>query len=126
LVQRISDALFHKDAMCATNNSELESGAVIPIRERKTQRTERTMEIYRPSASMFEPATYRISILGTLDKNWSDYCGGMKIEHDIMLNRYPVTILTGVLTDQAALIGVINSLYDLGCPLLSVECVEAQ
>ena len=87
---------------------------------------ERVMEIYRPSASMFEPATYRITILGTLDKNWSDYCGGMNIEHDIMLNQYPVTILTGVLVDQAALNGVINSLYDLGCPLLSVECVEAQ
>jgi hypothetical protein len=75
---------------------------------------------------MFEPATYRIGILGTLDKNWSDYCGGMTIKHDIVLNRYPMTILTGMLADQAALIGVLNSLYDLGCPILSVECVEAQ
>ncbi len=83
------------------------------------------MELYRPSAGMFEPATYRICILGTLDKQWSDYCGGMTIEHDIMLNQYPVTILTGRLADQAALIGVINSLYDMGCPLVSVECVEA-
>ena len=84
------------------------------------------MEIHRPSAGMFEPATYQISILGTLDKNWSDYCCGMTIEHDIVLNQYPVTILTGVLVDQAALNGVINALYDFGCPLLSVECVEAQ
>ena len=83
------------------------------------------MEIYRPSASMFEPATYRICILGTLDKNWSDYCSGMTIEHDIVPNQYPVTILTGRLVDQAALIGVLNSLYDLGCPILSVECEEA-
>ena len=75
---------------------------------------------------MFEPATYRISILGILDKKWSDYYGGMAIEHDIVLAQYPVTILTGRLADQAALIGVINSLYDLGYPLLSVECVEAQ
>ncbi len=74
---------------------------------------------------MFEPATYRICILGTLDKQWSDYCGGMTIEHDIMLNQYPVTILTGRLADQAALIGVITSLYDMGCPLVSVECVAA-
>ncbi len=84
------------------------------------------MKIPHPGASMFEPATYRICILGMLDKNWSDYCGGMKIEHDVMLNQYPVTILTGVLVDHAALIGVINTLYDLGCPLLAVECVEAQ
>ena len=84
------------------------------------------MEIYRPGSSMFEPATYRIGILGTLDKQWSDYCGGMTIEHTIVLQQYPVTILTGILVDQAALIRVINTLYDLGCPLLVVECAEAQ
>jgi hypothetical protein len=83
------------------------------------------MEKYRPIASMFEPATYRISIMGTLDKQWSDYCGGMSIEHQSSLDQYPVTILTGQLTDQSALVGVINSLYDLGCPIISVECVEA-
>ena len=84
------------------------------------------MEVFRPNISSFEPALYRISILGSLDVNWSDYCGGMKIEHDVMLDQYPVTILTGVMVDQALLNGVINTLYDLGCPLLSVECVEAQ
>ena len=84
------------------------------------------MEKYRSSVSMFEPSTYRICIMGTLDKRCSDYCGGMTIEHDMMLTQYPVTILTGRLRDQAALIGVINSLYDFGCPLLSVECVEAR
>jgi len=84
------------------------------------------MEKYRASVSMFEPATYRIRIVGTLEKKWSDYCGGMTIEHDSVLSQYPVTILTGRMIDQAALIGVINSLYDFCCPLLSVECVEAQ
>jgi hypothetical protein len=80
---------------------------------------------YSPHSSMFEPATYRIVILGTLDKQWSDYCGGMMIEHQSFLNQYPMTILTGQLTDQAALVGVINSLYDMVCPIISVECVEA-
>jgi hypothetical protein len=84
------------------------------------------MEKYRAHVSMFEPATYRICIVGTLEKKWSDYCGGMAIEHDIVLSQYPVTILTGRMIDQAALIGVINSLYDFGYPLLSVECVEAK
>ena len=64
--------------------------------------------------------------MDTLEKNWSDYCAGMKFEYDIALNQYPVTILTGILVDQAALNGVINTLFDLGYPLLSVECVEAQ
>ena len=31
------------------------------------------MKRCRPSACMFEPATYQICILGTLDKQWSDY-----------------------------------------------------
>ena len=84
------------------------------------------MEKYSPHSSMFEPATYCIRILGTLDKKWSDYCGGMAIEHTIVLQQYPATILTGILTDQAALIGILNSLYDLGCPIISVECVEAR
>ncbi len=84
------------------------------------------MEKHSPHSSMFEPATYRISILGTLDKKWSDYCGGMTIEHDIVLNQYPMTTLTGQLIDQSALIGVLNSLYDMGCPILLVECVEAR
>ena len=84
------------------------------------------MEKHRPSASMFEPATYRICIQGTLDKKWSDYCCGMTIEHTLVLQEYPVTILTGLLTDQSALVGVINTLYDLGYPILTVECVEAR
>jgi len=84
------------------------------------------MRKYRPHSSMFEPATFRISVLGTVDKKWSDYCGGMIIEHDIALHEYPMTTLTGQLIDQAALIGVLNSLYDMGCSILFVECVEAR
>jgi len=83
------------------------------------------MEKYRPDSSMFEQATYRIGILGTLDKQWSDYYGGMTIEYENVLNQYPITILTGQLIDQSALVGVINSLYDFGCPIILVECVEA-
>ena len=37
MVLRSRGALVHKNAMRAANNSERESGAVIPIRERRTQ-----------------------------------------------------------------------------------------
>ena len=84
------------------------------------------MEKNRKYSCMSEPATYTISVLGILDKKWSDYCGGMTIEHDILLDEYPMTNLTGQLIDQSALIGVLNSLYDMGCPIISVECVEAR
>ena len=83
------------------------------------------MEKYRQGVSLLEPAVYRIRIQGILDKNWSDYCGGMTIEHEGDPKRYAVTILMGRVADQSALIGVLNSLYDMGYPILSVEYLEA-
>jgi hypothetical protein len=83
------------------------------------------VEIYRPRSSLLEPATYQICILGTLEKQWSDYYGGMTIEHVNDPKRSAMTILSGRLADQCALIGVLNSLHDLGCPILSVEYTEA-
>jgi hypothetical protein len=83
------------------------------------------MEVFRPNISLFEPALYRISILGSLDMHWSDYCGGMTIEHESDPKRSTMTVLTGRLVDQSALLGVLNSLHDIGYPIISVECVEA-
>jgi hypothetical protein len=38
----------------------------------------------------------------------------------------PVTTLTGRLVDQAALFGVLNNVYDMGFPLLSVEWLKCE
>ena len=68
------------------------------------------------------PATYRISVQGNLNESWSDRLGGMAITATRDPNGLPVTTLTGWLRDQAALLGVLNALYDpLHLPLLSVE-----
>ena len=83
------------------------------------------MEKYRPGVSLLAAASYRICIQGTLDKNWSKYCGGITIEHENDLKRGAMTILVGRLADQSALIGALNSLHDIGCPILSVEYMEA-
>ncbi len=83
------------------------------------------MEKYRKGVSILDPAVYRISIQGILDKDWSDYCGGMAIEHEGDPKRYAMTILTGRLVDQSALVGVLNSLHDLGYLILGVEYREA-
>jgi hypothetical protein len=85
---------------------------------------ESEMQKKAPRSSLFEPAKYRIGILGTLDEKWSDYCGGMMIDHDIVLHQYPITILTGTLMDQSVLVGVINTLYNMGYPIILVECIE--
>ena len=61
------------------------------------------MEKYRPGVSLLAPARYRICIQGILDKNWSDYCGGMAIEHERDPNHDPMTIMTGRLADQCCI-----------------------
>ena len=66
-------------------------------------------------------AAYRIKIKGYLDSSWSEQLGGVTIEHTLDAEDVSETMLTGELVDQAALFGVLNNLYSLGFPLLSVE-----
>jgi hypothetical protein len=75
--------------------------------------------------SLFELACYRVCIVGYLETSWSEYCGGMTIEHGSDPLFHTSTLLTGRLIDQSALIGVLNALHDIGCPILSVEYLEA-
>ncbi len=70
------------------------------------------------------PTTYRIAIRGVLPKSWSSRMGGMEIVSPDQAREAPVTILSGWLSDQAALLGVLNTLYDLHFPLVSVEYLE--
>ena len=70
------------------------------------------------------PATYRIRVQGLLDASWSDRLNGMAISRIKAERKAPVTMLVGHLTDQAALAGVLNALYNLHLPLLSVENLD--
>jgi hypothetical protein len=70
--------------------------------------------------TLYEPATYAIRVQGALDANWSERLGGLRIVV-VRAGEQAVTELSGRLPDQAALVGVLTSLYDLGMPLLSVE-----
>lgn len=66
-----------------------------------------------------DSANYCIRVQGTVGKDWSVYLGGLEI---LLSQQEPqVTTLKGQVVDQAALIGIINGLYDLGYPLISVE-----
>jgi len=70
------------------------------------------------------PATYRITVQGNLDSSWSDDFGGLVVSNQVAEDGAYFTTLTGWLIDQAALFGVLDGLYGLGFPLLSVECLE--
>jgi hypothetical protein len=85
---------------------------------------DREMVKKRSSARLFESALYRICIVGYLDTSWSEYCGGMTIEQTSDPQFDTITLLKGRLIDQSALMGVLNSLHDIGCPIISVEYVE--
>jgi hypothetical protein len=67
------------------------------------------------------PASYRVRVQGHLDDSWSDRLGGMVITRAFTADKQPMTILIGHLEDQSALSGVLNALYDLHLPVISVE-----
>ena len=79
------------------------------------------MKGFKPNLD--RPATYQIKIPGELDENWT----GSYEKVTISVNRddqdRPVSTLTGTF-DQAALQGLLRSLYSLGLPLISVFCVD--
>ena len=79
-----------------------------------------------PRPAWERAATYRILVQGALDPGWSDRLGGMRITTDRRAGHAPVTTLVGRLRDQAALLGVLNSLYDLHLPLMVVERVSGE
>jgi hypothetical protein len=83
------------------------------------------MESSRTDYAFDKPAIYRIRVRGSLDEGWSSRLGGMQIVKEESNNKL-VTILYGYLADQSALSGVLNSVYDLGMSILSVECLEEE
>ncbi len=65
------------------------------------------------------PATYRIEVHGHLDRSWSERLAGMEITTTGGTGIVPRTILQGQVIDQSALAGVLNTLCDLGFPLIA-------
>ena len=62
-----------------------------------------------------------IRISGHLDQEWADWLEGITITH----TQDEQTLLTGTVSDQAALYGLIAKLRDLGLELISVHYGEA-
>jgi hypothetical protein len=86
----------------------------------KTVQSESTVKL----SNFCAPAAYSIHVEGLLDESWSDRFAGMKIKTNERKNLPPVTTLNGQLTDQAELLGVLNSLYNLRITLMAVERLD--
>jgi len=66
-------------------------------------------------------ATYRIVVQGHLNPSYSSRLAGMTISTTERDERKPLTILVGPVRDQAELSGVLDTLYSLHLPIVSVE-----
>ena len=69
-------------------------------------------------------AIYRIRVRGRLDPKLSDRVEGMHIDTLTRSDGTAESVLEGRLVDQAALTGVLNTLYELHLPVLSMDCLE--
>ena len=74
---------------------------------------------------MSHPAVYRIRVPGRMDPKWSGYLQGMTVSVFEEKDQEAFTELSGLLLDQAALMGVLQQLYNRNIPVFSVECVSA-
>ncbi len=63
---------------------------------------------------------YEIRLKGHLEARWAEWFEGLAIT----LEQDGNTLLTGPVTDQAALHGLLKKVRDLGMPLVSVNPVE--
>jgi len=64
-----------------------------------------------------EPSLYQIRLKGHLSSQWATCFDGFTLTNC----ENGEAVLTGVITDQAALHGVLAKIRDLGLPLLSVN-----
>jgi hypothetical protein len=71
--------------------------------------------------SFDRPATYRIIVKGRIDQLWFEDLGEMDIRIQDQADEPAKTILSGRVRDQAELMGIMNSLYELHMTVLSVE-----
>jgi SPX domain protein involved in polyphosphate accumulation len=63
------------------------------------------------------PEYYEIKVKGRLDARWSEWFSDLKLTH----LEGDVTLLSGLLPDQAAIYGLLERIRDLNLTLISVE-----
>ncbi len=74
--------------------------------------------------TMYEMAVYRIRFQGAFDDSWLKNLGAEWTIQYSEESPVVTTTITGAICDQAALLGLLSSLYDVGLPLLAVEYLK--
>jgi hypothetical protein len=70
--------------------------------------------------SFTAPGYYRIEVQGGLRAGWSGRFGSMQVLPASGANQ-GISVLQGCVSDQAELSGILNTLYELHMPLISVQ-----
>ena len=67
---------------------------------------------------------YEIRVSGHLGHQWADWFEGMNVTQDFDVKGCPISILSGNITDQSALHGILAKIRDIGLSIISVNRVE--
>ena len=70
------------------------------------------------------PILYEIRVRGGFDETWSDLMEGMTLEV-VRDEGQPITVVHVVVQDQAALAGLLDTLFSFNATVLSVTALEA-
>ena len=73
---------------------------------------------------MVELMMYQIQVKGRISERWAHWFEDMSMTVHDQADAPAITTLTGPVTDQAALAGLLQTLYTLGLPLLLVRKEE--
>ncbi len=74
------------------------------------------------STRSVETRFFQLRVKGLLDLSWSEWFKGWTIYHE----KDEITVLYGLIQDQAELFRVINRLQDLGLNLLSLVGTQSE
>jgi hypothetical protein len=72
------------------------------------------------------PAIYQIKVQGRIGEGWSDWLNGMTLTFENGKDGSTITTLTGTVTDQVALHGVLARIRDLALHLWLVKYVGTE
>ena len=70
-------------------------------------------------------STYEIHFQGRLEGEWTTWLGGLLHTTEVSSGDSQVTCLTIGVSDQAALRGMVNRLWDLNLTLICVRLIES-
>jgi hypothetical protein len=71
-----------------------------------------------------KPAVYKIKVQGEINGSLANRLGGLQINVNRSKSNTLETVLIGQINDQAALSGLLTTLYDFHIPIISVNMLH--